>query len=88
TLHIGPLQGAVWGYLAVAGGIATPPVLGSRSTHLRSGLGGLDGRALRAGDALPFGSAEDAPCLKLTEPWQSPARPIRVVPGPQDDFFG
>lgn len=43
-------------YLAVAGGIAVPPVLGSRSTYLRAGLGGLEGRALKAGDRLPAGA--------------------------------
>ena len=42
------------GYLAVAGGIATPPVLGSRSTYLPAKFGGLDGRLLRAGDRLPL----------------------------------
>ena len=42
-------------YLAVAGGIDVPPVLGSRSTFVRAALGGLDGRALRAGDVLPLG---------------------------------
>ena len=41
-------------YLAVAGGIATPPVLGSCSTCLPAGFGGLEGRALRAGDVLPL----------------------------------
>ena len=48
------------GYLAVAGGIATAPVLGSRSTYLPARFGGLDGRLLRAGDMLPlFKSAPD-----------------------------
>ncbi len=47
-------------YLAVAGGIATPPVLGSRATHLVSGMGGVDGRALLAGDRLPL----DRPALE------------------------
>ena len=41
-------------YLAVAGGIVTPPVLGSRSTYLPAKFGGLQGRALRAGDLLPL----------------------------------
>ncbi|MDO7851225.1 5-oxoprolinase subunit C family protein [Hymenobacter convexus] len=40
-------------YLAVAGGVAVAPVLGSRSTYLRASFGGLHGRALRAGDVLP-----------------------------------
>ena len=42
------------GYLAVAGGVAVPPVLGSRSTYLPARFGGLEGRALRAGDVLPL----------------------------------
>ncbi|WP_035560822.1 biotin-dependent carboxyltransferase family protein [Hymenobacter sp. IS2118] len=42
-------------YLAVAGGLATAPVLGSRATYLRAGFGGLHGRALQAGDVLPVG---------------------------------
>ncbi|AMR26317.1 hypothetical protein A0257_03860 [Hymenobacter psoromatis] len=48
-----PVAGRAW--LAVAGGVAVPLVLGSRATYLRAGLGGLAGRALRAGDALPVG---------------------------------
>lgn len=43
-------------YLAVAGGLAVPPVLGSRSTFVRAALGGVEGRALRAGDVLPLGA--------------------------------
>lgn len=50
-------------YLAVAGGIDTAPVLGSRSTCLPAQFGGLEGRALRAGDVLPL--AEDAGDLAL-----------------------
>jgi antagonist of KipI len=42
------------GYLAVAGGIAVPAVLGSRSTYLPGGFGGLDGRVLKRGDVLPL----------------------------------
>lgn len=37
-------------YLAVAGSVDVPVVLGSRATYTRSRLGGLDGRPLRAGD--------------------------------------
>ena len=48
-------------YLAVAGGIQTPPVLGSRSTYLPAKFGGLEGRPLRAGDVLPL--AEEAAVL-------------------------
>ena len=47
-------------YLGIAGGIALEPVLGSRSTYLPARFGGLEGRALRAGDTLPLapGAAE------------------------------
>jgi antagonist of KipI len=39
-------------YIAIAGGIDVPEVLGSRSTDLRAGIGGMQGRALAAGDVL------------------------------------
>jgi len=42
------------GYLAIAGGIAVEEVLGSRSTYLPGGFGGLDGRVLKRGDVLPL----------------------------------
>ncbi|MGO9239394.1 MAG: biotin-dependent carboxyltransferase family protein [Bryobacteraceae bacterium] len=44
-------------YLCLRGGLDVPAVLDSRSTHLPSRIGGLDGRALRKGDALPIGGA-------------------------------
>jgi antagonist of KipI len=43
-------------YIAVAGGIDVPSVLGSRSTYVRASLGGLAGRALHRGDTLPIGN--------------------------------
>lgn len=55
-LRIGALRDGMRAWLAIGGGIDTPPVLGSRSTDLRGGFGGLDGRALRAGDRLPLGA--------------------------------
>jgi antagonist of KipI len=48
-------------YLAVAGGIAVAEVLGSRSTYLPGGFGGLEGRVLKRGDALPL--VEDSEAL-------------------------
>lgn len=44
-------------YLAVHGGFAVEPVMGSRSTYLRAGLGGFEGRALRKGDVLATGGS-------------------------------
>lgn len=58
-------------YLAVAGGFSVPEVLGSRSTLLRAGFSGLQGRAIRAGDELPLGSrvnvGSDAAALNLKQ---------------------
>lgn len=51
-----PRQGARV-YLCVAGGIDVPQLMGSRSTALRGGFGGLEGRALQAGDELAVGQA-------------------------------
>ena len=78
------------GYVALAGGIEVPPVLGSRSTYLRGRLGGLEGRALRRDDVLRLGGA--APGRRRAVPstaipdWRS--EPVlRVVLGPQADRF-
>lgn len=55
TLELGSLRGGARAWLAVSGGIDVPRVLGSRSTDLRGGFGGLEGRPLAAGDCLPLG---------------------------------
>jgi len=77
-------------YVAVAGGILTTCELGSRATHLVGQMGGVDGRALRAGDRLPVESRPSPrPVRKavgLTLPTGGRAR-LRVVPGPQADWF-
>jgi antagonist of KipI len=54
-LEIGATRDGARCYLCVAGGFEVPPVLGSRSTDLRSGFGGFEGRALCKGDRLPIG---------------------------------
>jgi biotin-dependent carboxylase-like uncharacterized protein len=83
-------EAGAWCYLAIAGRFDLPPVLGSLSTHSRSGLGGLEGRMLRAGDRLPLLAAQpagEAPHA-LVVPWlDRSGTGIRVVLGPQDDFF-
>jgi biotin-dependent carboxylase-like uncharacterized protein len=48
-------------YLAIAGGIDVPEILGSRATDLRAGFGGWQGRKLRAGDRLPLGKPQPGP---------------------------
>ena len=77
-------------YLAVEGGIAVPLVLGSASTYVRAAIGGLDGRALRQGDFVPLAiaRASDRPELRLSSPVPGIGdQPIRVVLGPQQEYF-
>ena len=79
-----------WCYLAIAGRLDLPPFLGSLSTHTRSALGGYEGRTLAAGDAIPIAEprASHATPARLLTPWLDPDdRPIRVILGPQDDYF-
>lgn len=71
--------------IAVAG-MALPPVLGSAATYPRARLGGLDGRALAAGNRLPA-SDPGGPELCLGSPPTQRDGPIRVVIGPQQDHF-
>ena len=76
--------------LAVEGGIAVPPVLGSASTYVRAALGGFEGRPLRAGDVLPLAieHASERPELRLPNPPAAAAdQPIRIVLGPQQEYF-
>ena len=67
-------------YLCVRGGIAAPLVLGSASTHLLTGLGGFEGRALKRGDVLPLGSASGT-VPKRTAVTPPPHHAIRVTAG-------
>lgn len=90
-LRFGRRRAGTRAYLAVAGGILTPPVLGSRATHLLSRMGGLDGRALIAGDELPIESPERTPsspsrAIGLTLPTKGRAH-LRVMPGAQWEWF-
>lgn len=55
TLQMGMTSTGLRSYLAVGGGIATLPMLGSRATDLKCCIGGLDGRKLAKGDTLPTG---------------------------------
>jgi biotin-dependent carboxylase-like uncharacterized protein len=79
---------AVWGYLAVAGGFAVAPQLGSSATHLRSGIGGLRGRRIIIDDILPLRPVETLHGLeRRIMPLARGNGPFRVVLGPQDDYF-
>jgi len=81
-------------YLAVAGGIDVPPIMGSKSTYLRGGFGGFEGRALKKGDIISTGPAAfHLPSLAGNEfpadriPDYNDTPEVRVVLGPQDDHF-
>lgn len=72
------------GYLAVGGGIDVPVTLGSFSTELRSGFGGLEGRALRAGDRLETGTTPGGP-MRRNGTLRDSEAPVRIVDGPHPD---
>ncbi len=81
-------------YLAIAGGIDVPLVLGSRSTHCVSETGGLGGRLLQQGDILyggkPVKFADSLIGKRLPEqllPCYGRSVTLRIIPGPQQDFF-
>jgi biotin-dependent carboxylase-like uncharacterized protein len=92
TLSFGPRVRGARAYVAVAGGLDVPIVLGSRSTHTPSALGGVSGRALRAGDRLairergPLPSRQPQPSGPDAVSATGGAR-IRVLPGPQIERF-
>lgn len=79
-----------WCYLAIAGRLVLPKVLGSHATHTRTGFGGVNGRAIIAGDRLGFersGSSQPSSSV-IVAPWlDRPVDTIRVVLGPQHDYF-
>jgi antagonist of KipI len=93
TLSFRGLNDGCRSYLAIGGGFSLPKVLGSRSTNLSSGFGGLDGRPLKKGDIL----SAHSPHLYLTSegrnlpqdliPRYSSTWGLRVILGPQDDQF-
>lgn len=89
-LRFGRRRAGARAYLAIAGGLQTPPLLGSRATHLVSAMGGMDGRALIAGDRLPIipiGSAAPPRRARgLDLPTSGRAR-LRIVPGAQAAWF-
>ena len=91
AVTFGATRGGARCTLCVRGGVRVGPVLGSASTHLTSGLGGLGGRAIRSGDSLDIGDAVGEPGKRLTG-WPEAARmlersTIRVTRGAQWDAF-
>ncbi|MFC1239379.1 5-oxoprolinase/urea amidolyase family protein [Treponema vincentii] len=90
VLSFGSVKGGVRAYIAFAGSIDVPLVNGSKSTLMKSKIGGFQGRMLQAGDELSI-------CVRQgTCPQRLPAHFIPIYPhsndiavclGPQDDYF-
>ena len=87
-LTFGSRRAGARAYVAFAGGVAVAPVMGSRATHLKGALGGLEGRALRRGDVIPLGEpAADVPPIAEAIhvphlPLRQPAV-VRAIEGPE-----
>jgi biotin-dependent carboxylase-like uncharacterized protein len=90
VLRFGDRRQGTRTYVACDGGIDVPAVLDSRATHVVSAMGGVDGRPVKAGDRLQLGPS--TPRVPRKAPGR-PMRPaaggvrVRVLPGPQDDYF-
>lgn len=94
TLRMGPTRSGARCYLCVRGGIDVKLFLGSASTHLLSGLGGIEGRALRKGDVLKISAAGGSfrTFRKTSVATRAMAhlaqrKILRVTAGPQSDWF-
>lgn len=94
TLRLGATRAGARCYLCMRGGIDVKLFLGSASTHLLSGLGGFQGRALRAGDVLKIGAASGSfrtfrkrSVSARAVAQLAPRKVLRVTPGPQSDWF-
>jgi antagonist of KipI len=91
VLRLGPTRSGARCCICVRGGIEVKPFLGSASTHILSGLGGHEGRALRKGDVLKIGRASGTVRKRKLSPRAlkevEPRRILRVTPGAQYGWF-
>ena len=91
-LSLGMASQGLRAYVAFAGGVDVQSILGSRSTHIASGIGGLDGRPLAEGDVLQIGASSSqaqSGHVFIDDEFISVGSDfgVRVVLGPQDDEF-
>ncbi|MGD9804606.1 MAG: biotin-dependent carboxyltransferase family protein [Hyphomicrobiaceae bacterium] len=88
-VRVAAAAGSSVAYLAIEGGLALPPFMGSLATYVRGGFGGFEGRALAAGDRIPLvnDTVEARAEMRLTGIDLAPATEVRVILGPQDDYF-
>jgi antagonist of KipI len=94
TVRLNKLDFGMWAYLAISGGVQTPPMLDSRSTYLRGSFGGLDGRQLQVGDVLRSGTPSHPLSELAARTLPEEARPVYsdhptldVIMGPQENYF-
>ena len=90
VLALGAAVEGARGYIAAAGGIDVPVVLGSRSTCLVASFGGFEGRALRASDLLSVAASAPGDRLRNGLRWPGRHTPVaggavRVLPGPDSN---
>jgi urea carboxylase len=92
TLALTSSKVGVRSYIGIAGGVDTPPWLGSRSTFHKAGVGGMEGRALKKGQVVPVAKGKGTPGRRA----KPDCRPtfatdkiwtIEVVAGPNDDWI-
>jgi biotin-dependent carboxylase-like uncharacterized protein len=91
VLSFGAIKSGCRAYLAVSGGFQADVIMGSASTYIRGGIGGVRGRRIEKGDIL---SSKDAGSISIFRkvldefiPSYSDEAEIRVIPGPQGDHF-
>ncbi|MGH8279620.1 MAG: biotin-dependent carboxyltransferase family protein [Gammaproteobacteria bacterium] len=96
TLTLGAMPQGCRAYLAISGGIKVDPVLGSRGSDINSGIGPFGGRALRAGDMLPFAASGHTRRACAHPDWWLDPRPwfntdvetpLRLLTGEQQDML-
>lgn len=85
AIDVSPVRDGMYGYFAVAGGFAVEAEMASLSSHRLTGLGRPP---LSSGDALPLrGAPENKPALELAPSPAHASGAIRIMAGPQDDWF-
>ncbi len=90
TIQFGKVNEGIRSYLAFGGSIDVPIVNGSKSTHIKTKMGGIEGRALKAKDEINIKKSKEETMRKIPEkyiPKISHCNILKIVLGPQDDFF-
>lgn len=91
TMSFMGMKSGTRAYVAFAGGLDVPLIMGSKSTYLKSKLGGFEGRKLGTGDTVAFTAPKTTLpnfAKRKTEAEEFKANvTLRVVMGPQDDYF-